>query len=100
MVIDGGAATTADRRVHVALDHADATTWVTRVRISSSPKVRKGLLLKGITMDARETLTWDLADTTYGSAGARGMRRVYAQVRDAAGNWSPVFSDAIEWVAP
>ena len=50
--------------------------------------------------EARETLAWDLADTTYGSTGARGMRRVYAQVRDEAGLWSPVFSDVIEWVAP
>ncbi len=100
MVIDGGAATTADKRVHVALDYSDPSTWVSRVRISSSPKTRKGLLLRGITMDARETLAWDLSDTTYGGAGRPGMRRIYAQVRDAAGRWSPVFSDVIEWVAP
>ena len=51
-------------------------------------------------MEAREALSWDLADTTYGSAGARGLRQVYAQVRVAAGHWAPVFADDIEWVTP
>ena len=100
MTIDGGAPTTADRRVLLELRYSDPTTWVSHVRVSSSPRMKGGKLLKGITMEARETLAWDLADTTYGSAGARGMRRVYAQVRDEAGLWSPVFSDVIEWVAP
>jgi hypothetical protein len=100
LTIDGGAESTAERRVLVTLDYADATTWVSHIRVSSSPKVKGGTLLKGITMEARETLQWDLADTTYGSTGARGPRRVYAQVRDEAGNWSAVVSDVIEWVAP
>jgi hypothetical protein len=100
MVIDGGAATTPDRKVLVSLTYSDPTTWVSHVRVSSSPRVKGGKLLKGITLEARETLAWDLADTTYGSAGARGMRWIYAQVRDEAGHWSPVFSDVIEWVGP
>ncbi len=102
MDIDGGAATSQDRNVRLGLSYEDATTWVTRVRVSSSPKMASGgqQLLKGLTMPARTSLTWDLADTTFGGSGSRGVRRIYAQVRDAAGNWSPVFSDAIEWVAP
>ena len=99
MTIDGGAPTTADRRVLVALEYSDPTTWVSHIRISSSPRMKGGKLLKGITMPARETLPWDLADTTYGSTGARGPRTIYAQVRDEAGLWSAVFSDTIEWVA-
>lgn len=98
MTIDGGAGTTADRKVQLALDYADARTWVTGIRIASSPKLNgSGLLLKGLTMSARETLVWDLSDTAFGGSGKKGARRVYAQVRDAAGNWSKVFSDGITW---
>ena len=100
MVIDGDAASTANRRVQIALTYSDPTTWVTHIRVSSSPRMKRGQLQKGVTMEAREALSWDLADTTYGSAGARGLRQVYAQVRDAAGHWSPVFADVIEWVTP
>jgi hypothetical protein len=50
-------------------------------------------------MPPRETLDWDLAGRTFGGPGGRGPRAVYAQVRDAAGNWSPVFAATIEWVA-
>jgi hypothetical protein len=98
LIVDGGAATTADSKVQVALDYADARTWVTTIRVASSPKRDgSGRLLKGLTMPARETLVWDLADTSLGGSGKKGARRVYAQVRDAAGNWSDVFSDGITW---
>jgi hypothetical protein len=98
MIIDGGAATTADRNVQVRLSYDDPTTWVSKMRLSTSPKMNgSGQLLKGITMPARETVKWDLGDTTYGGSGKKGSRRIYAQVRDAAGIWSPVFSDAIVW---
>ena len=71
---------------------------MSRIRITSNPTLNSsGLLAKGLTMSARETLVWDLADTTFGGSGTTGERRVYAQVRDAAGNWSPVFSDGIVW---
>ena len=43
------------------------------------------LLLNGLTMPIRDVLEWDLADTTYGGSGEPGSRRIYAQVRDAAG---------------
>ena len=98
MLIDGGAATTADSKVRVALTFDDATTWVDKMRVSSSPKMNgSGQLLKGLTMPLRETFTWDLGDTTFGASGKKGARQIYAQVRDAAGNWSKVFSDGITW---
>ncbi len=102
MVIDGGATTTLDSTVSLALEHSDPTTWVSEIRVSNSPKMDRGgqQLLRGITMPPRETLAWDLADRTFGGSGGQGLRAVHAQVRDAAGNWSPVFSAAIEWVAP
>ena len=102
MVIDGGAPTTVDGTVSLALEHSDPTTWVDKVRVSNSPRMNKGgkQLLRGITMPLRETLDWNLADRTFGGSGGRGLRAVYAQVRDAAGNWSPVFSATIDWVAP
>ncbi|MEX1343606.1 MAG: M4 family metallopeptidase [Candidatus Limnocylindrales bacterium] len=98
MRIDGGAATTTDRKVQVRLDYADPTTWVSKMRISGSPKMNgSGQLLRGLTMPARETFEWDLGDTTFGGSGAKGSRRIFAQVRDAAGIWSSVFSDGITW---
>lgn len=69
------------------------------MRLSASPKVStSGVLKRGITMPVRPTLRWDLADSTYGGSGKPGVRRVYVQFRDAAGNWSKVVSDRIEWV--
>jgi hypothetical protein len=98
MQIDGGAATTTDRNVQVRLTYDDATTWVDKMRISSTPKMSgSGQLLKGLTMPVRDQFTWDLGDTTFGASGAKGPRRIYAQVRDVAGNWSQVFSDGIIW---
>jgi hypothetical protein len=101
LAIDGGAPTTSDARVRLDLTWADAATWVTQLRLSGSPKRNAaGVLKKAINLPVRESVAWGLGDRSYGGSGKRGTRRVYAQVRDVAGNWSPVFSDAIEWVAP
>jgi Zn-dependent metalloprotease len=101
VVIEDGAASTTRARVSLGLSWADASTWVTKVRLSASPKLNgKGVLLKGITMPVRETVTWDLSDTTYGASGKPGRRQIYAQYRDAVGRWSTVVSDAIEWRSP
>ncbi len=98
LTINAGDASTSDEDVTLGLTWDDATTWVSRVRLSGSPKMNKAgrLLLNGITMPVRASISWDLADTTFGGSGDAGVRRVYAQVRDAAGNWSDVFSDKIE----
>jgi hypothetical protein len=102
LTIDGGAATTSDPQVALSFTWSDASTWVTKLRVSGSPRLnKKGTVLKrGISMPVRETLAWDLSDTTYGGSGEPGDRRVYAQVRDAAGNWSKVFRSQIELLGP
>jgi bacillolysin len=99
--INGGAANTSNPDVTLSLDWDDATTWVTTLRVSGSPKLNAGgkLLANAISMPVRQTLAWDLADRTYGGPAGPGTRRVYGQVRDAAGNWSEVFSDQIELLA-
>jgi Zn-dependent metalloprotease len=99
LTIDAGADRTREPDATLALTWADADTWVTRLRLSNSKKMNgPGIVLaKGINMPIRDTVRWDLSDTTWGGSGKPGTRRVYAQVRDAAGNWSDVFSDAIEW---
>ena len=102
LVIDGGAESTSDSKVSLAFSWDDATTWVTRMRVSGSPRLNAAgtQLARGLSMPVRETLAWDLADATYGGPSGPGPRRVYAQVRDAAGNWSEVFFDEIELLAP
>lgn len=47
-------------------------------------------------MPIRDSLAWDLTDASVGGAAGPGLKGVYAQVRDAAGNWSDVFGDEIE----
>jgi hypothetical protein len=102
LTIDAGAETTSAPNVSLSLTWDDATTWVTKLRLSASPEMNaSGRRLRyGLTMPIRETVPWDLADTTFGGSGEPGVRTVYGQVRDAAGNWSAVFSDTIELLAP
>jgi hypothetical protein len=101
ILIDGGASSTSDPTVTLGLAWSDPTTWVTRVRLSGSPRLSEaGRLLKGITVPVRTSVAWDLADTTFGGSGQPGVRRVYAQFRDAVGNWSDVVSDDITLLAP
>ncbi len=96
--IDGGAASTLDPTVDLGFTWDDASTWVTTLRISGSSRMNASgkLLLKAVNLPVRDSVSWDLLDTTYGGSGKAGERRVFAQLRDAAGNWSKVFSDKIE----
>jgi hypothetical protein len=97
LTIEEDAESTSEPVVALALTWSDATTWVTHMRISGSGRVdRAGDLASGLVTPARPTYAWDLDDTTFGGTGDPGMRRVFAQVRDAAGNWSEVFEDSIE----
>ena len=85
----------------LSIGFADASTWVTHVRVSNSPALGGGgQLLAGITMPVRATLAWDLVDATLGGTPGAGPKAVYGQVRDAAGHWSEVFSDDIELLPP
>ena len=95
--IEDGAATTSDAVVALSLEWSDATTWVTHMRFSGSGNADDdGNLRSGLVMPVRGTFSWDLEDTTFGGTGEPGTRRVFGQVRDAAGNWSAIFQDSIE----
>jgi len=98
VVIDDGAATTPTATVRLGLSASDATTQVVKMRVSNAPDVSsKGKLSGALQLPFRSGLDWSLADTVYGGSATRGDRRVYAQLRDEAGNWSAVFSDQIHW---
>lgn len=98
--IDAGAPTTTSAKVTLAFTSSDDSTWVTRLRVSNAGAVNaNGALKAGWTIPIRDSLAWDLSDSAWGGTATRGTKRVYAQVRDAAGNWSHVFSDEIDWVA-
>ena len=80
--INGGAAATNSRTVTLSLSATDALSNVTQMRFSNN----------GTSFSAAEsyapTKTWTL------SSGA-GTKTVYAQFRDAAGNWSSSATDTI-----
>lgn len=100
LTINGGDAATTAAGVSLALTYGDATTWVTHLSISGSPELDgQGRLLRSLRMPIRDTLPWDLRDTSLGGDGLPGPKTIYAQVRDAAGNWSEVFADDIELLA-
>jgi hypothetical protein len=87
--LDAGAATAVVGVVRAGLGWADALSDVTKVRLSNNADVdADGLLATGTTVAAAESIAWTL------KVGA-GARTAYAQVMDAAGNWSDVVSDAI-----
>lgn len=100
LTINGGAQATSDANVSLSIAYADVTTWVTELRVSGDPGLGpEGLLVQGITMPVRDSLAWSLVDPAYGYGQGAGPRAVYGQVRDAAGNWSDVFSAGIELLA-
>ena len=82
VVINGGAAATNSTTVTLALTATDAVTSVTQMRFSNN----------GTSFSTAEafapTKAWTL------STGA-GTKTVYAQFRDAAGNWSTAATDTI-----
>jgi Zn-dependent metalloprotease len=100
LLIEDGAESTTVGQVSIGITSDDVSTWVTRLRISNSGVLKaSGRLRHGLEMSIRDSLEWDLGDGAWGGTSDLGTKMVYAQVRDAAGNWSDVFSDAIELVA-
>jgi glucose/arabinose dehydrogenase len=82
VVINGGAAATNSTTVTLTLSATDAVTSVTQVRFSNSGNSYS-------TAEAfAPTKTWTLSN-------AAGTKTVYAQFRDAAGNWSTAATDTI-----
>lgn len=88
VVIDDPEGATADPNVTLDLTATDASTAVTSMRLSESPIVSGGVLVDATTMDAADSLPWELT-------GPDGTKPIYAQWRDAVGNWSVPVSASV-----
>lgn len=87
--LDGGAFATKRALVAVQVGAADTGSGITRVRLSNVGTVNaSGRLACGTGFPFGPEIDWSL-DGRCGS-GADGTASVFAQVRDAAGNWSAV----------
>jgi hypothetical protein len=86
--INDGAAFSATNAVTVSVPATDAGSGVSLVRLSNSPALTGDVLTTGTSYSYDSPIAWTL------SAG-EGARTVYAQWRDAAGNWSGVTNDTI-----
>jgi chitodextrinase len=84
VVINGGAAATSSQNATLGLSASDATSGVTQMRFSST----------GTSYSAAETYATTKAWTL--TAGA-GTKTVYAQFKDAAGNWSLAATSQVEY---
>ena len=94
VVLDDGAASTTDGVVDISIEaHGSG---VSRLRISNSSRMSRGVLAMGLDMPFRKVIpAWSLVSTAWGGSGAPGARHVYVQVRDRAGHWSRVTSATI-----
>jgi hypothetical protein len=91
ITINAGAPATTSPDVTVAVPATDAGSGVSLVRLSNSATVSGGVLTTGTTYvypGGAANIAWTL------SAGD-GTKTVYAQWRDAAGNWSTPVNDTI-----
>jgi hypothetical protein len=103
VTINDDAAYTGSPSVTLSLPASDTSTGVTDVRISNRPETAGGLLTYGLSREwTSAPQPWSLAGSAYGGSLANGTRFVYAQFKDGAGNWSPIYADAIvlDTVAP
>ncbi len=90
VAISDGAAYTTTTQIVASLTATDSGSGMSLVRLSNSDAVDgNGLLTTGTTFNYTPAIAWNLA------AGADGVRTLYAQFRDAKGNWSEPTSDAI-----
>ncbi len=89
VAISNGAAFVSSNQVVVSVPATDAGSGVSLVRLSNSAAVGgDGRLTSGTTFSYTTGIGWNIG------AGADGLRTVYAQWRDAAGNWSTPASDS------
>ncbi|HEU4841907.1 MAG TPA: hypothetical protein VFT09_10700, partial [Ilumatobacteraceae bacterium] len=87
--LDDGAGSAVVGIVRAGLQGTDALSGVAVVRLANVADLDgAGVLASGTTFDRAESIAWTLSPGT-------GDRRVYAQWRDVAGNWSEVESDVI-----
>lgn len=82
VTINGGAETTAQRLVSLALSASDNASGVAQMRVSND-----GVVFSPAVPYAT-TLQWGLA-------GDDGLKTVYVQFQDGAGNWSPSLTKTI-----
>jgi hypothetical protein len=92
VAINGGGATTGSSSVTMSVAATDAGSGMALVRLSNSNAVDGNGVLSG-TGSTSYTYTPSIA---WNLEAGLGTKTVYAQWRDAAGNWSAVASDAIE----
>jgi hypothetical protein len=102
VAVNGGAAATRNPSVSLRLHAWDFDSAITVVRVSNVATMSGGLLAKSSEHPYTTPLTWDLSDAATGGTAGDGIKTVYVQYRDAAGNWSAVQSDSIrlDRVAP
>ncbi len=94
--INNGAANTNSATVSVKAPATDTGSGLSQIRLSNSSITSGGLLSKAKVITYTTTaISWSLTNATYGGTPSAGTKTVYAQWRDAAGNWSPVKSDSI-----
>ena len=96
ITLDEGAEATTEGTVDISIDADGTGSSLSRLLISNSSSASGGLLRNALEMPFRETVRdWSLESIAWGGSGGRGTRRVFAQVRDRAGNWSAVMRDSI-----
>ncbi len=88
VTIAAGEAFTATTAVTIGVPATDPGSGMSLVRLSNSPTTADGVLTTGTTYTYNAAIAWTLT-------GGDEVKTVYAQWRDAAGNWSPVTSDTI-----
>jgi bacillolysin len=96
LTLAGGAGTIHHPAVNVTLTGADGGSGVSWMLISNSAVLQHGKLRYALVMPWATTIPgWLLTDKQWGGHGGNGVHHVYAQIEDAAGNWSAVISDDI-----
>ncbi len=88
VAIKGGSAHSGTQNVPVSVDATDAGSGVSLVRLSNSSATTGGVLTTGTTFSYMPSVPWVLPV-------GDGLKTVYVQWRDAAGNWSGVVNDTI-----
>ncbi len=88
VAIKGGSAHTATTAVTVDVPASDAGSGMSLVRLSNSNTASGGVLTTGQSFNYIPTVPWTLP-------AGDGLKTVYVQWRDAAGNWSGITSDTI-----
>ena len=88
VAIAAGAAFTATTPVVVSVPATDPGSGVSLVRLSNASGTTSGVLTTGTSFAYNAAIAWTLP-------GGDGVKTVYVQWRDAAGNWSAVSNDTI-----